>query len=171
MKKILLNQGKATLVDDEDYNRIINYRYGYAWYAQKCRNTYYATTHNINGLSTVRMHRIIIDAKPHEQVDHIDGDGLNNCKSNLRIVNASQQMMNRGKFKDKSSKYKGVSYYKANGRYQAHIRKNGYKKHLGYFKTEEEAALAYDVAVQELFGEYARLNFSWKETNVESQRT
>ena len=155
MKEILLSQGKVALVDDEDYNKVIGHKY--KWVTQPHRNTYYAIS-----FKSTRMHRLIMDAKVNEQIDHIDGNGLNNCRSNLRIVNGSQQMMNRGKFKAKSSKYKGVYYFRVGNNWQAHVRKDRHKIHLGYFKTEEEAALAYDIAAQELFGDYAKLNFTWE---------
>ena len=89
-----------------------------------------------------------------------DGDGLNNQKANLRICTRSQNKMNGKSYKNSSSKYKGIWWVKKNKKWRVRIRLNNKTIHLGYFKDETEAAKAYDSKAKELFGEFARLNFS-----------
>lgn len=85
------------------------------------------------------------------QIDHIDGNGLNNTRDNLRIVSCRQNNQNR--HISKSSKYPGVSFNKFRGKWHAYIRVGKKRKHLGYFNTEEEAFNVYKHAVKDLTGE------------------
>lgn len=95
-----------------------------------------------------------------EMVDHINGDSLDNRRSNLRVATATQNQGNRRKQRGKAtSSYKGVSFVKARGKWLACIGRRGVVKNLGRYSTEEAAARAYDVAALEYFGEYAHLNF------------
>lgn len=87
-----------------------------------------------------------------------DGNGLNNQSENLRIVTLSQNQWNRRKFTKSSSKYKGVSWHKVRLKWETYIRINGKMKHLGYFNTDVEGAIAYNNAAIEIFEEYASLN-------------
>jgi len=157
MKEIQLTQGFFVQVDDSDFNWLNQWK----WHAVKNRNTFFARRngsikHN-KSRGLVYMHRIIMDAPKNMQVDHIDHNGLNNQKSNLRICNNSQNHMNRTPWG--SSKYLGV-HIKLKGKYiQSQIKANGKTIHLGLFKTEEEAAMAYDRAAKFYFGEFANLNF------------
>lgn len=92
--------------------------------------------------------------------DHIDMNPRNNSRSNLRLATLTQQNANRIKQKGNyTSKYKGVSWYPNAKKWQVKIGINGKRKHVGYFKSEEEAARAYDEAAKEYFGEFARTNF------------
>ena len=91
-------------------------------------------------------------------IDHIDNDPLNNNIENLRETTRSQNLMNQKPRKNKSSKYKGVSWYKRDKIWQAQIKINKKQIHLGRFKLEKDAALAYNKAAIELFGEFACLN-------------
>lgn len=94
------------------------------------------------------------------EVDHIDGDGLNNRRVNLRIVTHRQNIWNRKKnVNPTSSKFKGVSLYKKSGRWVAYIAAHGKRRHIGYFDDEEAAARAYDAEARRLHGEFACLNF------------
>ena len=104
------------------------------------------------------MHRFILNAPKGQYVDHRDRNGLNNQKRNLRFCTQSQNMMNL-KSSTGTSKYKGVSWNIKYKRWQSHIRLNYKLKNLGSYNSEIEAALAYDHAARELFGEFARLNF------------
>jgi hypothetical protein len=161
-KEIPLTQGKVALVDDEDYDRIVNS--GYHWRATYTKGLWYATAGywKDGKMHTIIMHRFILGlAKYQPFVDHVDGDGLNNCRANMREVTHTQNMQNRGKRKG-SSQYKGVRLdlsknYK--NPWRASIRNNGVLHDLGRYATEQEAACAYDREARNLFGEYARTNF------------
>lgn len=99
-----------------------------------------------------------MDATAGVIVDHIDGDGLNNCRSNLRVATAAGNARNRRK-SQRSPGYKGVMYDpKGKRHWRAYIRCDGKKRHLGSFATAQEAAMAYNRAAITLFGEFARLN-------------
>lgn len=153
MKEIPLTQGKVTLVDDEDYDYLNQFR----WFAHKNDYTYYATR-NIklnNGKRTIlRMQNVIKQAYNGFIIDHIDHDGLNNQRCNLRICTPRQNMMN----KNPKHKYLGVRLLR-NKYISAQITAQGKYIHLGYFKTEESAARAYDNAAKKYFKEFANLNF------------
>ncbi len=102
------------------------------------------------------MHRQIIGVTGRTEVDHINGDRLDNRRSNLRAATRQQNSWNSGaqRRRSRTSRYKGVSFDKSRGLWTAHI----LNKNLGRFDTEEEAALTYDKAATELFGEFAYLN-------------
>ncbi len=161
MKEIELTQGLVVLIDDEDYAWLSLNK----WMAEAASNssrTHYAVrwmTNNQGQRRALRMHRLIIGAKPGQQVDHIDGDGLNNQRSNLRVATCTENQRNSRLRMDNTSGFKGVSWKKQNNRWQASIRVSRKKTHLGYFRSPVEAALAYDHAALTHFGKFARLNF------------
>jgi len=113
------------------------------------------------------MHRIIIglvdesdwSKTANYHVDHVNGNGLDNRRRNLRIVSVGQNSMNRRHKAHGYSKYKGVSFRKDNGKWVAQIKINGVLTHLGQFGSEEEAAVEYDKHAVVLFGEHASVNF------------
>ncbi len=106
------------------------------------------------------MHREIIKAPDNLFVDHINLNGLDNRKANLRLATKIQNSRNTPKMKRKtSSKYKGVSYQKRDRIWRAKIKINRRDKHLGSFRDEIDAAEAYDKAAHKYFGEFARPNF------------
>jgi len=151
MKKIPLTQGKFALVDDEDFEYLSQWK----WCANKSHNTFYVIT-NIykNGKWTIdMMHRLLLDGK---QIDHKDGNGLNNQKKNLRACTHQQNQANRRPTKG-TSKYKGVCC--RNKKWQSYIRIDGKRIHLGYFDSEIDAAMSYDRAALQYFGDFARTNF------------
>lgn len=95
------------------------------------------------------------------QVDHVDGNGLNNCRSNLRLATQSENMWNRKKGKGQyTSQYKGVSINKSmkTRPWMARLKVNGKPIYLGYYASEEEAALAYNEGTIKYHGKFARLN-------------
>ena len=93
-------------------------------------------------------------------VDHINGDTLDNRKQNLRICTQSGNCMNRRKGANKTSIYKGVTFLKSKKRWMAQIKTKGNRKPLGTFKTEDKAAIAYNIAAIKMFGEFARPNYN-----------
>lgn len=156
-KEIPLTQGKVALVDAEDYE----YSNQFKWYAMKHGNTYYAVRHikKEDGKQTlICMHRVIMKTSKGMDTDHINGDGWDNRRDNLRICTRSQNKMNGNIHKDNTSGYKGVFWQKRDKKWMAQIQIDGKLKYLGLFITKEEAALAYNEAAKELFGEFARLN-------------
>lgn len=154
MKRIPLTQGKYALVDDEDYERVNNLK----WHACKHHNTWYAL-HSPTEKPPVKMHRFIMNAAKGVQVDHSDGDGLNNQKSNLRKATHSQNIWNSRLKKNNTSGFKGVHWNKIRKVYQAYIYSNNKHIYLGGYSDPEKAARAYDKKARELFGEFAWLNF------------
>ena len=110
------------------------------------------------------LHRVIMsrvldrELLREEKVDHIDGNGLNNTRSNLRLVTHSENLTNRKGWAKSSSKYKGVTWYKRGSKWQAKICPKGKTIHLGYFENEDEAAIAYNNAVPIYFNKVASLN-------------
>lgn len=164
MRRIPLTKGKFALVDDEDYNRIVKYK----WLAKKGGNAYYAFRWAcVKGPDFkikrryIGMHQLILNLPISEirEVDHMDGNGLNNQKSNLRDCSRSENMCNRSKLSNNTSGYKGVRWKKENNKWNSYIRKDNKVIHLGYFFCIIKAAKAYDIAAIKYHGEFARLNF------------
>lgn len=158
MKKIPLTQGKVALVDDEDYERVVQYKWN-AHYHKPSGNWYARRT--IDGLGRqISMHRFIMSAPAGSKVDHIDRDGLNNQRSNLRFATTAQNGANRAKGRNQTtSRYKGVHWYATVGKWKATIVVAQRTIFLGHFELEEDAAKAYDEAAIAHFGEFARTNF------------
>lgn len=151
--EIELTQGQFAVIDKQDIDLVC----GSSWFAIKAKNTYYAMRaykKNEEKSGNVFMHRIILQTT--QLVDHKDGNGLNNSRSNLRPCTYSQNQWNRKLNKNSTSGFKGVSFYKPSGRWLACIRANKEYIHLGYFDTPEEASLAYYEAAIYLHGNFAR---------------
>jgi hypothetical protein len=153
MKEIQLTQGKVTLVDDEDYDWLNQWK----WHAHgsggksKKRYTAQRTIEKKNFKKNVTMHRLITSAPDGMVVDHINGDSLDNRKVNLRVCTALENSRNCRR-KESRTGYRGVFCY-------AVIRVNRKYVKLGAFKTTKEAARAYDKAAKKYHGEFAVLNF------------
>lgn len=156
MKTIPLTQGKFALIDDEDFEMVSLFK----WYASKIGYTFYAISDITTNKKKIMllMHRLIMNLKPHEQIDHKDRNGLNNQKSNMRFCTQAQNLMNRRSNKNSSSEYKGVHWHIRDKKWIARIKINKKSIHLGYFKDESEAARAYNKKAIELFGVFANLN-------------
>jgi len=152
-KLIPLTQRKFAIADADDYQRLAKHK----WHCRKAKNNFYAFRRKDR--NKVAMHREILKAPKGMVVDHIDGNGLNNRKSNLRLCTASQNARNRRPNRVSSSKYKGVSLHKRDKKWDVQIICNGKRTRIGRFDNEIEAALAYDRKAEELFGEFAYLNF------------
>lgn len=157
-KEIQLTQGKVAIVDDGDYEYLSQFK----WFARKNTNVWYAQRHSpyVDGKrKTIHMHREIMSASGEHKVDHLDGNGLNNVRSNLRLATQAQNQYNRPKQANNASGFKGVHLRASDNVWVAHITHDGIRKHLGRFSSSEEAARAYDAAAKEFHGEFARLNF------------
>lgn len=156
MREIQLTQGKKTIVDDDDYEKLSKHR----WYLVTSKSNDYAQRLILGSRKYVSLHREIMCAPRSFQVDHINTNGLDNRKSNLRLCTPTQNQRNKRKDPGTSSKFKGVCIDKSMKRikrWKASIR-DGRLISLGYFLTQEEAAAAYDRAAKNLFGEFARTN-------------
>lgn len=153
MKEIKLTKNKFTVVDDEDFDRLIEYRWhlGPGGCAARSWNKGEATL----------MHRIIMDAPKGLMVDHIDGNPLNNTKKNLRICGREENLRNTKSSKNSVSKYKGVTLFPKRKvkKWAASIRVGGKLNFIGRFETETQAALIYDSEARKHFGEFGRYNF------------
>ena len=148
MKYIELTQGKKAIVDDEDFEELSKSK----WYTHRK----YAACHQKNPM--VVMHRIILGAKKGQQVDHINGDGLDNRRENLRFCTQAENQWNRRKQKNNTSGFKGVVLNQITGKWVAQITVKGKAMNLGYFVEKKDAAETYDKAAFRYYGEFARLN-------------
>lgn len=157
-KEIQLSQDKVAIVDDKDYEGLSQYK----WSAIKHRNTWYAVAHlrqSDGSRKMISMHNLIAIPPAGFIVDHIDGNGINNTRDNLRPATNQQNLFNQRLRSTNTSGYKGVCRDKHQRRWTAYIMVDRKKKHLGTFDDIEEAARAYDAACLSLHGEFARPNF------------
>lgn len=156
--QVPLTRGLVAIVDDDDGELVA----AYTWCAATGRTTSYAETkvsHPWGGKTTLRMHRLILGLEfgDRRHGDHINGNGLDNRRSNLRISTPHQNSVNRRGWSGTSSRYKGVSLLPS-GKWRAYISAGGKQLFLGNYATELEAAAAYDEAALDIHGNFARLN-------------
>lgn len=144
-------KGMHILIDSEDYEEISKYW----WNCHKFKNSFDAFSGWAKNI--FRMHRMIMKSPDLLHVDHINGNGLDNRKSNLRICTRKQNSMNRRPNKIGASQYKGVYWKKENQKWAAQLGSNP-RYYLGYFGTEKEAAEAYNKKALEIYGEFAQFN-------------
>ncbi len=157
MKQIQLTKGMVALVDDEDYDELNKHNWCLqGQYAARAKGK---KKGEIGGRLTITMHRVIMglwDKDQDKEVDHINGDKLDNRKENLRICTHSENM--RNKKKRNRFGYKGIVKFACN-KYETMIWNGKTNIHIGNFPTKEEAAKAYDEAAKKIHGIYAWLNF------------
>jgi len=156
MPEVKCFDGTIVLVDNEDEELVSKY----SWSCMRCGvsltlNTYlYATARE--GNKKILMHVLIMNPPNGMQVDHVDYNGLNNKRSNLRICTQSQNMRHNRRLAGISG-FRGVD--PINGRWRARIKVDNKVFHLGMFDNVEDAAEAYDIAATRYGGEFARTNF------------
>lgn len=151
MKEITLTRGFVAMVDDEDYTALSAHK----WFAKSDHNHTVYAARNCHG-RTFRMHRIILNAPSGVLVDHINGNGLDNRRENLRLATPQENSRNRRLRSDSISRFKGVAMVR--GAWRMCIKVEG-KVVYREFDTETDAAKAYDEWASRYFGQFARLNF------------
>lgn len=164
MKIISLPHDKIALVDDEDYDELIKYKWhtrikgrDTTWYVYRWE--YIGIENGKKRYRYIAMHRDILKPKKEQCIDHINHNGLDNRRCNIRICDRSQNNFNRNAdSKNKTSVYKGVTFYKKCNKWQAQINFRNKYIYIGLYISEIDAAKAYDQKAKELFGEYANLN-------------
>lgn len=152
MNKIELTQGKYTIIDDEDYKIFSKFKW--------CVSNGYAVR-RVGGRKnqkTLLLHREIMKTAGAMDTDHINGDKLDNRRSNLRVVTRSQNMANVPKRVNNKSGYKGVSWKESHKMWRSTIKVNGKSVHLGYSDNKVDASKLYNIGAIKYFGEYALLN-------------
>ncbi len=160
MAEIRTSSGHVALVDDEDAARVLA---AGAWHVRRNRSgTLYAQRHVTRDgkRPTQQMHQFLLGCVG---IDHRNGDGLDNRRSNLRPATYAQNGANRRLSSHNTSGFKGVVLKKSTGRWVAQIRVAGEQRHIGTYPTAEDAARAYDAAALAAFGEFARPNFQYED--------
>lgn len=161
MKQINLTRGKIAIVDDEDYPEISKYK----WHVRPDStrtNCWYAARRIVigNKITSISMHRALLNPPSSLIVDHIDGNGLNNTRENLRLIppNSFKNIANSRLRKDSRSGFKGVTWHSQGRKWRAGIQSNKKYKSLGLFSDPMNAARAYDSAAVLEYGEFACTN-------------
>ena len=160
MKTIKLTQGKHSIVDDDDYKRLSRYR----WYAANTSGKFYYAVRRSPRLGskqrTILMHRVILNAPDGTEVDHINGDGLDNRRSNIRLCTCRENSRNQRLDRGSTTGFKGVYFDKRGCKnpYRATIMVNSEGIYLGSYRNVENAARAYDLAAIKHFGKFALTN-------------
>lgn len=150
MMRISLTKNQFALIDSDDFDLISQYR----WICHRPSSNYQVAISVKRGRKSIRMHRLIMNALPGMEIDHINGNPLDNRKCNLRFVTHAQNQKNMNLSVSNKSGKKEVSWHKRSRKWQV-FAANTY---IGLFSSIEEASMAYDKAAKEMFGEFARTN-------------
>ena len=168
--RILLTQGKFAIINKRDFLLVSKYKWhyrssgktggknGYAEHSMYVKKRYRETGESYH--QNIFMHNLILPPHDGLQIDHINRNGLDNRRKNLRLGTISQNYANFPKKKNTNSQYRGVSFLKRikGKQWQASTTVNGNGVYIGIFETETEAAMAYNIAAKKFFGEFAQLN-------------
>jgi hypothetical protein len=156
---IELSQGQVGIIDLEDLGRVDSFKG--KWYAARRRNKTISDIYYVQGAvtingkqKTIQLHKWLLDLENRWTIDHINHNGLDNTRENLRVCTAKDNCQNRRAYGGKSSKYKGVAYRKDNGMWRVMIRIDDKLMHLGQYTSETEAAKRYDEEAKKYFNEY-----------------
>lgn len=154
MKTLYATNGQVILVDDEDYPNLV----GMIW---ELAPTQHVLTRTNGRTKPIMIHHMILPRRDGFEIDHVNGNPLDNRRANLRYCTHAQNMKNRKKHKHSRWEYKGIEKYSRPLKrpWRARIVSDGVRYNLGDFATALEAALAYDDAARKLHGEFARTNF------------
>lgn len=154
MVKIPLTKGMSTLISDEDFEEVKKFK----WYAHESMPGQFYARSDFPGRKRIFLHRFLMKIdNPKIQVDHKNGDKLDNRRENLRLATNQQNSRNQTKVKShNTSGFRGVSFNKRANKFEAYIRTPDKKrKHLGFFSNAKEAAKAFDIAAKEIYGEFS----------------
>lgn len=151
-REIPLSQGRVAIVDDDDFERVSQHK----WTVMKTKRRFYAFRQIWARHKNELMHRFILLAPAGVQVDHINGDGLDNRRSNLRLCSNAENSRNQLKRRGTSSQYKGVYWNKSRRTWTAQIKVNYQVHYLGCFAIEKEAHDAYCAASAKYHGDFGR---------------
>ncbi len=149
-----LSQGLVAIIDEQDYPILSQYR----WCAAKCRHTFVACrgTWRDGRTKKVYLHRLIMNAPQNSLVDHINGDGLDNRRCNLRICTKKENNRNRTRMQSlNTSGFRGAFWEHGCKKWRAQISVNNKNHHIGVFHSKHEAASAYQQAAKRLYGIFA----------------
>jgi len=155
MRKIELTQNKYAIVDDGDYDYLNQWK----WY---CSKDNYAQRIDNKLNKTILMHRVIMNPPSHLHIDHINRNGLNNQKENLRVCTRTQNNGNRRISKHNTSNIKGVSWHKTSKKWRGTICIKNKNIHLGYFSNKYDAKDAHEKEAKEYFGEFIQMAYENK---------
>lgn len=153
MRRIPLSRGKYTIVDDEDFEWLSQWKWSYTESADKHPAAYRQVRDK-----GILMHRLILNAPEGLEVDHKNMRSLDNRRSNLRLATRSQNAANRRLQSNNTTGYRGVYWDKSRGKWLVMVKHQNVQKNLGRYDDKHEAARVYNSFAVEAFGEFARLN-------------
>lgn len=157
-KAIPLTHGKFTIVDEVDYENLSANKWKFDSNGYVARSVFIGRINGITKTKTILMHRLIMNTPKGMDTDHINGNKLDNRRSNLRVCTTSQNCSNQHRRTNAKNNYRGVHWHKKLGKWQAKIVVNYKQIYLGVFENELDAAKTYNNAAIKHHGEFARLN-------------
>jgi len=158
MKKIPLTKGKFAFVDDEDFESLNKWKWAYSSLGYAKRTEYLGGGRKNQKSRGFYMHRVILKTPKGFETDHINRNGIDNRKCNLRIVTRQQNGCNRALQPNNTSGYRGVTWHKDRKKWMAQIKAKRKHYYLGLFNNKKDAARAYNSAAIRHFGKFAEIN-------------